>query len=151
MTAAAAGKMPVRRAARIRAMKRGTNLKLTLMLRITLLAVAIGVLASAGLIWRTTTRLQAEAVRNADPYRGMVARVDALRLHHDKRLAQIAALCDEPRHAFELLPRLFKRELDSFQTRFAMGEVIAHLNHLWQAGQLRRLPGQDGVIRFTQP
>lgn len=66
MTAAAAGKMPVRRAARIRAMKRGTNLKLTLMLRITLLAVAIGVLASAGLIWRTTTRLQAEAVRNAD-------------------------------------------------------------------------------------
>ena len=76
---------------------------------------------------------------------------DALRLHHDKRLAQIAALCDEPRHAFELLPRLFKRELDSFQTRFAMGEVIAHLNHLWQAGHLRRLPGQDGVIRFTQP
>jgi signal transduction histidine kinase len=47
-------------------MKRGTNLKLTLMLRITLLAVAIGALASAGLIWRTTTRLQAEAVRNAD-------------------------------------------------------------------------------------
>lgn len=88
---------------------------------------------------------------HGDPYRGVVARVDALRLHHDKRLAQIAALCDEPRHAFELLPRLFKRELDSFQTRFAMGEVIAHLNHLWQAGQLRRLPGQDGVIRFTQP
>ncbi len=47
-------------------MKRGTNLKLTLMVRITLLAVVIGVLASAALIWRTTSRLQAEAERNAD-------------------------------------------------------------------------------------
>jgi two-component system, NarL family, sensor histidine kinase UhpB len=47
-------------------MKRGMNLKLTLMLRITLLAVAMGVFASAGLMWRTTTRLQSEAVRNAD-------------------------------------------------------------------------------------
>lgn len=47
-------------------MKRGTNLKLTLMVRITLLAVVIGALASAALIWRTTARLQTEAVRNAD-------------------------------------------------------------------------------------
>ncbi|WP_018411984.1 sensor histidine kinase [Methyloversatilis thermotolerans] len=47
-------------------MTRGTNLKLTLMVRITLLAVVIGALASAALIWRTTSRLQAEAVRNAD-------------------------------------------------------------------------------------
>jgi hypothetical protein len=32
-----------------------------------------------------------------------------------------------------------------------MGEVIAHLNHLWHTGRLRRLPKQDGVLRYTQP
>lgn len=88
---------------------------------------------------------------HGDPYRGVVQRVDALRLHHDKRLAQITALCEAPTTAFDLLPHLFKRQLDSFQTRFAMGEVIAHLNHLWRTGPLRRLSGQDGVFRFTQP
>ena len=61
------------------------------------------------------------------------------------------SLCAEPQTAAALLPSLFKRELDSFQTRFAMGEVIAHLNHLWQTGRLRRLPKQDGVLRYTQP
>ncbi len=88
---------------------------------------------------------------HGDPYRGVRLRVDQLRLHHEKRLVQIISLCTQPTTAFDLLPRLFKRTLDSFQTRFAMGEVIAHLNHLWLTGQLRRLPVQDGVIRFTQP
>lgn len=88
---------------------------------------------------------------HGDPYRGVVARIDALQAHHAERLALIVTLCAQPRSAAELLPSLFKRALDSFQTRFAMGEVIAHLNHLWQAGRLRRLPEQDGVIRYTQP
>jgi hypothetical protein len=38
----------------------------------------------------------------------------------------------QPATAADLAAALFKRALDSFQTRFAMGEVIAHLNHLWQ-------------------
>lgn len=42
------------------------NLKLVLMLRMTVLAIAMGAVASAGLIWRTTSKLQAEAGRNAD-------------------------------------------------------------------------------------
>ena len=88
---------------------------------------------------------------HGDPYRGVGLRVDQLRLHHEKRLVQIASLCETPTSAFDLLPRLFKRELDSFQTRFAMGEVIAHLNHLWQTGGLRRLHDGDGVFRFAQP
>lgn len=88
---------------------------------------------------------------HGDPYVGIAARVDALQAHHAERLALIVSLCAEPQTAAALLPSLFKRELDSFQTRFAMGEVIAHLNHLWQTGRLRRLPKQDGVLRYTQP
>ena len=37
------------------------------------------------------------------------------------------------------VPVLFRRELDLQQRFFAMGEAIAHLNHLWRAGRLARL------------
>ena len=43
----------------------------------------------------------------------------------------------------------FWRRLDLHQTTFAMGESIAHLHMLWRAGQLRRVRGTDGVIRFS--
>lgn len=88
---------------------------------------------------------------HGDPYRGVHARIDALQAHHAERLAQIVALCARPTTAADLLPSLFKRALDSFQTRFAMGEVIAHLNHLGRTGRLHRLPEHGGVIRYTQP
>ncbi len=87
---------------------------------------------------------------HGDPYRGIAARVDALRAHHAERLDQMVALCARPTAAFDLLPHLFKRALDSFQTRFAMGEVIAHLNHLFLTGRLRREQHADGVFRFAQ-
>jgi hypothetical protein len=32
-----------------------------------------------------------------------------------------------------------------------MGEAIAHLNHLEQAGRLSRSIDADGVIRFSRP
>ena len=47
-----------------------------------------------------------------------------------------------------LVPVLFRRELDLHQLRFAMGEAIAHLSHLWHQGRLRREIGADGVHRF---
>jgi hypothetical protein len=33
---------------------------------------------------------------------------------------------------------------------FAMGEAIAHLNRLEQAGRLVRTQGEDGVIRYIR-
>jgi len=33
---------------------------------------------------------------------------------------------------------------------FAMGEAIAHLNHLQQTGRLSRSTDPDGVIRFMR-
>jgi hypothetical protein len=47
-----------------------------------------------------------------------------------------------------LVPVLFRRELDVQQRFFAMGEAIAHLNHLWHAGRLARTIAADGTIRF---
>jgi hypothetical protein len=48
-----------------------------------------------------------------------------------------------------VLPVLFSRELDLQQQFFAMGEAIAHLNHLWHRARIRRSVAADGAIRFT--
>ncbi len=85
------------------------------------------------------------------PFVGAGTRVEQLRAHHDARLAELVAAADEPRSAAEFVPVLFRRELDLQQRFFAMGEAIAHLNHLWHAKRLARLIADDGYIRFVRP
>jgi glyoxylase-like metal-dependent hydrolase (beta-lactamase superfamily II) len=83
------------------------------------------------------------------PFVGIRARVKALSEHHSDRLAELQAAASAPVTAHDLLPVLFKRTLDAQQQFFAMGEAIAHLNHLWHHGRLRRAAGPDGVVRFS--
>lgn len=86
------------------------------------------------------------------PFHGMAARVQALRAHHDERLRVLEDSCqDVPQSAAGVLEVLFQRALDTHQTMFAMGEAIAHLNYLEQAGRLSRKDDADGVIRFQRP
>ncbi|MBN8505710.1 MAG: MBL fold metallo-hydrolase [Burkholderiales bacterium] len=85
------------------------------------------------------------------PFRGLQRRIAQLQQHHEERLAELlAALQTGPKTAAELLGVLFKRQLDLHQTTFAMGESIAHLNHLWLQGRLRRLE-EGGLYRFALP
>jgi glyoxylase-like metal-dependent hydrolase (beta-lactamase superfamily II) len=86
------------------------------------------------------------------PFRGAAHRVAQLRAHHAERLAELEAHLagtGEPRAAVDVLPVLFRRPLDLQQRFFAMGEAIAHLNHLWHSGRLQRLTEPDGAVRFT--
>jgi glyoxylase-like metal-dependent hydrolase (beta-lactamase superfamily II) len=84
------------------------------------------------------------------PFGGLHTRIDQLEAHHDERFAEVMHACAQaPRHAAELLTVLFKRRLDLHQTTFAMGESIAHLHALWQAGRLSRRVGDDGIYRFS--
>ncbi len=86
------------------------------------------------------------------PFYGMAARIEALCAHHDERLRVLEDGCqDKPQSAAEVLELLFQRTLDRHQTMFAMGEAIAHLNYLEQAGRLSRSRDADGVIRFQRP
>ena len=88
------------------------------------------------------------------PFRGIAARVAQLRVHHRDRLDElIAAIRDagRPVTAGEIVPVLFRRRLDLQQLFFAMGEAIAHLNHLWHAGQVTRIDGPDRSLRFAIP
>jgi glyoxylase-like metal-dependent hydrolase (beta-lactamase superfamily II) len=85
------------------------------------------------------------------PFVGVQPRVEALRAHHEERLRALEETCEEaPKSAAELLETLFPRALDTHQTMFAMGEAIAHLNHLEQAGRLSRSIDADGVIRYLR-
>jgi glyoxylase-like metal-dependent hydrolase (beta-lactamase superfamily II) len=81
------------------------------------------------------------------PFVGIRTRVAQLRAHHVARLAELEAAASQPVTAAEVLPVLFRRPLDLQQRFFAMGEAIAHLNHLWHAGRLVR-SSHDGVLRF---
>jgi len=69
--------------------------------------------------------------------------------HHDGRLDETVDLCREgPRSAMDLLPHLFRRELDDHQLFFALGETLAHLHHLVAQDRLSGAVGADGVERF---
>jgi glyoxylase-like metal-dependent hydrolase (beta-lactamase superfamily II) len=72
------------------------------------------------------------------PFVGIGARVAQLRAHHVARLAELEAAASRPLTAAEAVPVLFARPLDVHQRFFAMGEAIAHLNHLWHARRLVR-------------
>ena len=84
------------------------------------------------------------------PFRGLHSRIQQLHDHHRDRLAEVMQACAlAPCSAADILPIMFKRELDLHQTTFAMGEALAHLHLLWFEGNLlRRLCG-DGIYRFT--
>ena len=86
------------------------------------------------------------------PFTGMHIRIQQLHDHHSDRLAEVMEACQaRPCSAFDILPVMFKRPLDTHQTTFAMGEAVAHLHALWYAGKLQRSLEADGVYRFTCP
>ncbi|MCZ6605897.1 MAG: MBL fold metallo-hydrolase [Alphaproteobacteria bacterium] len=85
------------------------------------------------------------------PFTGLHARVEQLAEHHEDRLADIVAACDTPKTATDLLPVLFKRELDLHQIGFAMGEALAHLVHLTIKDRLKENRGQNGPVTFERP
>jgi len=84
------------------------------------------------------------------PFRGMRGRIVALENHHAARLGELLQAASVPLTAAEVLPVLFRRTLDAQQLFFAMGEAIAHLNHLYYRAELRRITRDDGVVAFIR-
>jgi glyoxylase-like metal-dependent hydrolase (beta-lactamase superfamily II) len=85
------------------------------------------------------------------PFRGLHTRIAQLHEHHEARLAEVVSACREPQSAVDIVPVMFRRQLDAHQLSFALGEALAHLHKLWKDGILRRVTGPDGVIRFQLP
>jgi len=84
------------------------------------------------------------------PFRHLHRRVEQLHEHHDARLGEVFDACaKKPCTAGDIVPIMFKRELDSHQMFFAFGEALAHLHALWYAGRVGRERGADRVYRFV--
>jgi glyoxylase-like metal-dependent hydrolase (beta-lactamase superfamily II) len=84
------------------------------------------------------------------PFFGLHTRIESLAAHHRARCDEVLAFCDAPKAAVELLPVLFRRDLDRHQMAFALGEALAHLHYLMYQGELDRVLGPDGVARFVR-
>jgi glyoxylase-like metal-dependent hydrolase (beta-lactamase superfamily II) len=83
------------------------------------------------------------------PFRGLHTRIAQLREHHSARLAEVMQACREPVSAAQIVPIMFRRPLDTHQLSFALGEALAHLHLLWFQKIVRRVKGDDGVLRFV--
>ena len=82
------------------------------------------------------------------PFYGVHERIDELAAHHGARCDEVIAACARPMSAADMLPVLFRRQLDRHQVGFALGEALAHLHYLKEQGALARHTGDDGVDRF---
>jgi len=83
------------------------------------------------------------------PFRGMQERIGQLVEHHRLRLVELLDACATPKSAAEVLGVLFRRQLDSHQMLFAMGEAMAHLHYLYEEGALRRIKDET-IIRYQR-
>ena len=79
------------------------------------------------------------------PFLNVHYRLRELARHHAARLNLILDNAPGDVAAGELLDVLFKPGLDGHQLGFAMGEAIAHLNHLVVLGRMRMLEDESSV------
>lgn len=86
---------------------------------------------------------------HGQPFFGLQARIDQLIDHHRDRLDRAMKAAGDGQTAAQIMPALFDRELDAHQLGFALGEAIAHLNHLVFKGELARITDADGVDRYS--
>jgi glyoxylase-like metal-dependent hydrolase (beta-lactamase superfamily II) len=84
------------------------------------------------------------------PFYGLRDRIDALAEHHEQRLEAAYEACSDQKTARQLIPHLFRRELDQHQLGFAIGEALAHANYLVTEGRLVKQRDPDGLIRYRQ-
>ena len=84
------------------------------------------------------------------PYKELQTRVVDLISHHNERLEITYEACKNENSADAIMRELFTRKLDPFQTRFAIGETIAHINNLIKKGTLKRRLDDDGVYFYSQ-
>ena len=84
------------------------------------------------------------------PYKELQTRVADLIFHHNERLEITYEACKNENSANSIMQKLFTRKLDPFQTRFAIGETIAHINNLIKKGTLKRRLDDDGVYFYSQ-
>ena len=80
---------------------------------------------------------------------GLATRLDELRAHHAATLDKVLGLVTAPTTARELADRLYRAPLEGINLSLAVGESLAHLEHLAQRGALlvAEVPGSPRRYR----
>jgi glyoxylase-like metal-dependent hydrolase (beta-lactamase superfamily II) len=85
------------------------------------------------------------------PFRGLAFRLTQLIENHEHALARIEAqLAAGPLTAAETFPAIFKRPIGAGEYGLALGEAVAHVNHLVRTGRARRDPGPGGAWLYSR-
>lgn len=81
---------------------------------------------------------------------GLTARTQEIRRHHVNRCEAVEmALTESERTAHEIVPFLWKRALSAFNYRFALDEVLAHLEYLRRMGRVEART-VNGALRWRR-
>lgn len=83
-----------------------------------------------------------------DPFIGLPKRLASLDAHHQHRLASLSAALERPATLVEVLPSMFKREMQGDTLFLAASEGLAHLHWLMHENRVVRRLGADNVYRF---
>lgn len=83
------------------------------------------------------------------PFHGANDRIDEILAHHDRRLAETADYVGYGATIYEVCGKLFRKELNIHETRFALGETIAHLEYLRHRNEISR-EMKDGAWWYSE-
>jgi glyoxylase-like metal-dependent hydrolase (beta-lactamase superfamily II) len=85
------------------------------------------------------------------PFRGLHCRIAELETHHRQRLDATLVHLRETRTAAQLTRLLFPHVEGPEQTAFALGETLAHLNHLLHRGEAEAIAAPGAATRYRVP
>jgi glyoxylase-like metal-dependent hydrolase (beta-lactamase superfamily II) len=88
---------------------------------------------------------------HGEPYATLPERIGRFRAHHDERLAgvrsQIAASDGKGMTAFDIVRHFWGDRLSTHEVRFALVEIVAHLEYLRQRGELVAAGDGHGAVK----
>ncbi|MCY4306100.1 MAG: MBL fold metallo-hydrolase [Aestuariivita sp.] len=84
------------------------------------------------------------------PFTGLPVRMQQLLNHHQQVLDRLLIFLEYPHSAAECFEPLFQRKIHDNEYGLAIVEAIAHVNHLFLSGQVRRFCRTDGAWLYQR-
>jgi hypothetical protein len=85
-----------------------------------------------------------------EPFRGAHKRLRHLIDGHEVALARLKQrLAERPMQVLETFVAIFGRKIGLEEQGMATGEALAHLNCLIYRGEVKAVPGEDGVTLYS--
>ena len=82
------------------------------------------------------------------PFVGIPLRLKQLLENHSGALDRLRLDLKTPKTAGEVMPAIFKRNIEDGEYSLGLVEALAHCNYLWHAGEVTRTLGNDGVYQW---